>query len=170
MTDLSATTLPDPSDELVRPASMTVDGSLDPQRAQHLVRIAEALYTFWDTGDLRWLREAVDPTFVDNTLPAGRPQGIDGLISASATFRTAVPDLACELSDLLVVGDKLAVRLHFTGHFTGTYNGIQGHGQTVDFIAFDIQHVGGDRIFEDWHLEDNLTFLTQAGIATVAHA
>ena len=69
---------------------MTVDGSLDPQRAQHLVRIAQALYTFWDSGDVRWLREA------------------------------------------------------------------------VDFIAFDVQHAGGDRIFEDWHLEDNLTFLTQA--------
>jgi predicted ester cyclase len=81
-----------------------------------------------------------------------------------------VPDLACELSDLLAVGDKLAVRLRFTGHFTGTFNGIAGTGQPVDFIAFDIQHVGADRITEDWHLEDNLTFLLQAGTATVAHA
>jgi len=45
------------------------------------------------------------------------------------------------------------------GHSTGTYNGIQGRGQTIDFNAFDIQHVGaGTRIIEDWHLEDNLTF------------
>jgi len=134
------------------------------------VRTGQALYTFWHTGDERWLHEAVDPSFTDNTLPPGRPQGIDGPARASANFRAAVPDLACELADLLVIGDKLAVRLHFTGHFSGTFNGIAGQGQPVDFIAFDIQHVGSDRIVEDWHLEDNLTFLLQAGIATVAHA
>jgi predicted ester cyclase len=171
MTDtLTAESLLDPRPELVKPRSLTVGGGLDPARARHLVRTGQALYTFWHTGDERWLREAVDESFTDNTLPAGRPQGIDGPAAASANFRAAVPDLACELSDLLVAGDKLAVRLRFTGNFTGTFNGIAGAGQPVDFIAFDIQHVGPDRITEDWHLEDNLTFLLQAGLATVAYA
>jgi predicted ester cyclase len=170
MTRSAAASLLDPRPGLVQPRSLTVDGGLDPGRARHLVRIGQALYTFWHTGDVRWLHEAVDPSFTDRTLPPGRPQGIDGPVSASAGFRAAVPDLACELADLLVAGDKLAVRLRFTGHFTGTYNGIAGAGQPVDFIAFDIQHVGPDRITEDWHLEDNLTFLLQAGLATVAHA
>ncbi len=160
----------DPSPELIRPLSLTVDGGLDAQRARHMVRIGQALYTFWHTGDVRWLHEAVDPSFTDNTLPPGRPQGVDGPATASAAFRDAVPDLACELSDLLVIGDKLAVRLRFTGHFTGTFNGIKGRGEPVDFIAFDIQHVGADRITEDWHLEDNLTFLLQSGIASIARA
>ncbi len=160
----------DPSPDLIRPVSLTVDGGLDTERARQMVRVGQALYTFWHTGDIRWLREAVDPSFTDNTLPPGRPQGIDGSASASAGFRAAVPDIACELSDLLVIGDKLAVRLRFTGHFTGTFNGISGNGQPVDFVAFDIQHVGSDRITEDWHFEDNLTFLLQAGIASVAHA
>jgi hypothetical protein len=95
---------------------------------------------------------------------APMPYGTAGPMVAS------VPDLACELADLLVVGDKLAVRLRFTGHFTGTFNGIAGQGQPVDFIAFDIQNAGAGRITEDWHLEDNLTFLVQAGLATVVHA
>src|ERR1700761_1777393 len=168
--DALTTDLLDPNPELVRPVSLTVDGSLSPDRARQLVRAGQALYTFWHTGDTRWLPAPVDPSFTDNTLPPGRPQGIDGPASASAAFRAAVPDLACELSDLLAVGDKLAVRLRFTGHFTGTFNGLAGRGQAVDFIAFDIQHVGADRIVEDWHLEDNLTFLLQAGLATVAQA
>src|ERR1700761_9375021 len=168
--DVAAAGLLDPRPELVRPRSLTVDGGLDLDRARHLVRTGQVLYTFWHTGDVRWLHAAVAPSFTDNTLPPGRPQGIDGPASASAAFRAAVPDLACALSDLLAVGHKLAVRLRFTGHFTGTFNGIAGAGQPVDFIAFDIQHVGASRITEDWHLEDNLTFLLQAGIATVAHA
>ena len=165
-----AVDLVDPAPDLVRPQALTVDGGLDDRRARHLVRIGQLLYTFWDTGETTYLEQAVEPTFVDSTLPHGRPQGPEGPAVASQAFREAVPDLRCELSDLLVVGDKLAVRLRFRGHFTGTFNGIRGRGQEVEFLAFDIQRVGADRIVEDWHLEDNLTFLLQAGLADVAGA
>jgi predicted ester cyclase len=160
----------DPAGDLVRPLTMTVDGTLEPGRARHLVRIAQLLYTFWNTGDRGYLAHAIDDSFTDNTLPAGRPQGTAGPATASARFRAAVPDLACELSDLVIAGDRLAVRLRFTGHFTGTFDGAQGRGEKIDFIAFDIQRVGADKIVEDWHLEDNLTFLQQAGLIPAASA
>ncbi|ADP84578.1 ester cyclase [Pseudofrankia inefficax] len=159
----------DPAPDLVKPLSLTVDGNHTEKSARYLVRIAQLLYTFWHTGDAYYLDRAVDLAFVDNTLPPGRVQGPQGLIAASTAFRAAVPDLTCELSDLLIAGDKLAVRLRFHGSFTGVFNGIAGSGQEIDFIAFDIQHVGSVRITEDWHLEDNLTFLSQAGLVTVAH-
>ena len=162
--------LVDNTTELVRPVNFVVDQGLSDDRARHMVRIAQLLYTFWNTGQGRFLAQAVDPSFVDRTLPPGRPQGPEGPVAASASFRRAVPDLTCELSDLLVAGDKVAARLRFRGHFTGHYNGIQGSGQDIDFGAFDIQHVGADKIVEDWHLEDNLTFLLQAGLAKVARA
>ena len=39
----------------------------------------------------------------------------------------------------------------------------------MHFNAIDIQQTGADtRITQDWHLEDNLTFLQQAGLVTVA--
>jgi predicted ester cyclase len=161
-------TLIDPSPELVGPGTLFVDASLDEARARHMVHIGQLLYTFWNTGDTTLLGRAVEPSFIDNTLPDGRPQGPAGVAQASAAFREAVPDLSCKLNELIVVADRLAVRLRFHGHFTGTYNGVRGDGQEVDFIAFDIQHVGMDRIIEDWHLEDNLTFLLQAGLVTIA--
>jgi predicted ester cyclase len=162
--------LMDKSAGLVRPVTIAVDQGLSDDRARHMVRIAQLLYTFWNTGEERFLAQAVDISFMDRTLPPGRPQGPAGPVAASAGFRGAVPDLTCELSDLLVAGDKLAARLLFRGHFTGRYNGIQGNGQSIGFTAFDIQHVGPDKIVEDWHLEDNLTFLLQAGLVTVARA
>jgi predicted ester cyclase len=36
-------------------------------------------------------------------------------------------------------------------------------GQKVDFIATGVYRVTVGRIAEDWHLEDNLTFLQQIG-------
>ncbi|MEU1789211.1 ester cyclase [Streptomyces sparsogenes] len=154
----------DRSPDLVRPQALTVDRSIGSRRAAQEVHLAQQLYTFWNTGKQKYLDAAVSPRFKDNTLPAGRPQGPAGPAFASKNFRTAVPDLTCELSDLLVTGDKITARLVFRGHFTGTFNGVRGKGQKVDFNAIDIQHVGTDKIIEDWHIEDNQTLLTQMGV------
>ncbi|MEU9559195.1 ester cyclase [Streptomyces fumanus] len=157
--------LVDTSPDLVRPEALTVDRSIGQRRAALEVRLAQQLYTFWNTGEKKYLDLAVSPDFRDNTLPPGRPQGPTGPLFASAAFRAAVPDLTCELADLLVTGDKITARLVFRGHFTGTYNGVRGKGQTVDFNAIDIQHAGARQIVEDWHIEDNQTLLSQLGVA-----
>jgi predicted ester cyclase len=161
--------LVDRSDGLVVPASVHTAPGADLAQARTVVHTAQVLYTFWTTGEARFLDQAITADFQDNTLPPGRPQGPEGPRAASAAFRTAVPDLTCHLADLYVTGDTFTVRLMFQGHFTGAYNGIRGRGQPIHFNAIDIQHVGaGSRITEDWHLEDNLTFLRQAGLVTIA--
>ncbi|GAA2277817.1 hypothetical protein GCM10010149_21610 [Nonomuraea roseoviolacea subsp. roseoviolacea] len=157
----------DRSPDLVQPGQITVDRSIGAARAAQEVHLAQQLYTFWNTGQRKYLDAAISPRFKDNTLPAGRPQGPAGPALASTNFRAAVPDLTCELSDLLVTGDKITARLVFRGHFTGTFNGIQGKGQRVGFDAIDIQHVGRDKIVEDWHIEDNKTLLNQLGAGGV---
>ena len=42
--------------------------------------------------------------------------------------------------------------------------GQTGAGQPVDFIATHILRVRNGRITDNWHLEDNLTFLQQIGV------
>lgn len=149
---------------LIRPEVVHI-GHSSVTEARPIVLRAQQLYTFWDTGATKWLDDAVDPSFRDRTLPAGRPQGPDGPVFASEQSRTAVPDLACSLDDLYVTGDTFTARLTFTGHFTGTSGDTRGSGQRIEFGAIDIQHVGtSGRIVEDWHLEDNLTFMQQAGL------
>ncbi|HWW71801.1 MAG TPA: ester cyclase, partial [Duganella sp.] len=102
------------------------------------------------------------------TLPPGREQGPGGPLQASKAFRVAVPDLKAEATHLVAQGDRVSVRLHFTGHFTGKFGDgdspIQGKGQAIDFQAFDIYRVANGRIAENWHLEDNLTLLRQLGV------
>ncbi|MFD3947438.1 ester cyclase [Streptomyces sp. NPDC058579] len=156
--------LVDRSPDLVRPKALTVDGSLSERRARQEIRLAQQLYTFWHTGRTSYLKAAVSPDFKDNTLPPGRPQGPAGPAFASKNFRAAVPDLTCELSDLLITGDKITARLVFRGTFTGTFDGVKGKGQKVEFNAIDIQHVGKKQIVEDWHIEDNQTLLAQLGV------
>lgn len=123
---------------------------------------------FWNTGDPALAKQALSPDFMDRTLPAGREQGVNGPLQASKGFRAAVPDLKAEITDMVVDGDRVAVHLHFSGHFTGTFGATQGKGQAIDFRAFDLYRVADGRIAENWHLEDNLTLLQQMGIVPAA--
>ncbi len=118
------------------------------------VKAAKAFYHFWNTGDEASLKSVISPNFTDHTLPPGRPQGPEGPAFASKNFRTAVPDLS-------------AVHMDFRGHFTGTFGKAKGQGQAIDFIATDLLKVTNGRITDNWHIEDNLTLLTQMGVAKV---
>ncbi len=61
--------------------------------------------------------------------------------------------------------DRVVSHLRFTGHFTGVFKESKGRGQPIDFIATDILAVRAGKITDNWHLEDNLTFLQQIGLA-----
>jgi predicted ester cyclase len=64
-----------------------------------------------------------------------------------------------------VVGDKATARLTFTGTHAGTFMGKPATGRPVKFLAIDILRIEHGKIVEDWHLEDNLTFMQQLGVA-----
>jgi predicted ester cyclase len=150
---------------MAKPREMIVAPNLTLAERTALLTPVEAFYGFWENGSQALLDKALSPRFLDHTLPPGRPQGPTGPAIASKTFLAAVPDLQMTVVQRLVVGDRVDSHLRFTGHFAGAFQGVQGHGQPVDFIATDILRVQDGRITDNWHLEDNLTFLTQIGLA-----
>ncbi|QDF96529.1 hypothetical protein CJ010_08270 [Azoarcus sp. DD4] len=145
-------------------SSLIVDQGIAAPQREAMMLAARRYYAFWNTGDASYAKAALASDFIDRTLPSGRPQGVEGPMFASSHFRAAVPDLAASVDEMLLVGDRVVGRLHFTGHFTGSFNGVQGKGQKVDFIATDIYRIADGRIAENWHLEDNLALLQQMGI------
>lgn len=149
--------------KMTRPKVQIVAGNPSRTQREALLRPVDAFYGFWVNGSARLLKQAIGPQFVDHTLPPGRPQGPTGPAFASAGFLGAIPDLRVQVQQRLIVGDRIVSHLRFTGHFTGRFMGRQGRGQPVDFIATDILRVRYGRITDNWHLEDNLTFLRQIG-------
>jgi len=152
------------AETLVKPGQLIADQSLPKATREAMVQAALRYDTFWNTGDESLARAALAPDFRDNTLPPGRAQGVEGPLAASKMFRGAVPDLTCDVDQLIVSGDRVVALLHFKGHFTGEAHGKKGTGQAIDFIATDIYRVVNGKIAEDWHLEDNLTLLKQLGV------
>ncbi|MES2036700.1 MAG: ester cyclase [Pseudomonadota bacterium] len=151
-------------DNLPQPRNIIADKSIPAAQQQSMALAARRYYAFWNTGEAQFAQAALADNFMDRNLPAGRPQGPQGALFASKKFRAAVPDLKLEVEEMLLVGDRVVGRLHFSGHFSGSFHGQQGDGRQVDFIATDIYRVAEGRIAENWHLEDNLTLLQQLGV------
>ncbi len=149
---------------LTVPQNLIVAGDITAARRATLLRPVDAFYGFWVNGSAKLLEQAVSPSFFDHALPAGRPQGPAGPAAASKAFLAAVPDLRVAVIQRLVVGDRVVSHLRFTGHFTGTFDATAGKGQSVNFIATDILKISDGKITDNWHLEDNLTFLQQIGV------
>lgn len=145
------------------PKSVTVDPGLTKKQADIMMHAGLMFYAFWNTGNEKYLHEAVSADFFDNTLPKGRPQGFKGVLFASANFRKAVPDLKCSVEDLIITKDKITCRQIYTGHNTGPLGNNPASGHAVKFFAIDILHVRNGKVYEDWHLEDNLTFFQEIG-------
>jgi predicted ester cyclase len=149
--------------DIPQPKSVTIDGGLSKKQADIMMHAGLMFYAFWNTGNEKYLHEAVSADFFDNTLPKGRPQGFKGILFASANFRKAIPDLKCSVEDIIITKDKITCRQIYTGHNTGPLGNHPASGNKVKFFAIDILHVRNGKVYEDWHLEDNLTFLQEIG-------
>jgi predicted ester cyclase len=106
--------------ELVKPHELIVESHTSSAHVTALETVARRYATFWNTGDEALAREALADNFVDKTPPEGRKQGRKAR-SGFPAFRTAVPDLRCEVEQMIVAGDRVVSHLHFRGHFTGTF-------------------------------------------------
>ena len=51
-----------------------------------------------------------------------------------------------------------------TGHFTGKLGDVRGKGQAIDFTAIDLLRMRDGKVTDNWHLEDKLGFMQQAGL------
>ena len=122
---------------------------------------------FWNTGDESLLKAAISPNFTDHTLPPGRPQGPQGPAFASEHFRAAAPDLTVEIRKMVVADDYVTVHMEFKGHFTGAFGKAKGQGQSIDFVATDLLKIADGRVTDNWHIEDNLTLISQMGVAKI---
>ncbi|HCM9192341.1 ester cyclase [Enterobacter cloacae] len=148
---------------LVKPNQLIFDKALSAKQIAANESVARKYATFWDTGKEALARDALAVNFIDKTPPQGRKQGPEGAILASRAFRTAVPNLRCEVQQMIITGDHVVSHLHFRGNFTGTFGKLKGQGQKIDFIATDIYQIREGKIAANWHIEDNLTLMKQLG-------
>ncbi|WP_322844728.1 ester cyclase [Pseudomonas sp. B33.4] len=142
---------------LIKPQTLIVDQSLPKAQVEAMQLAARRYGSFWNSGEEALATAALSPQFVDQTPPEGRVQGPTGSLLASKFL----PDLSCDIEQMIIAGDRVVVHLHFRGHFSGTFKALKGQGQRVDFRATDIYQIDNGRIAANWHIEDNISLMAQ---------
>ena len=122
--------------------------------AADITDVVRAFYEPFRTGDTASLGEVLADDWVDVPLAPGQAQGPAGVAAQIALFRAAMPDYDVHHEDLLVDGDRVAVRNTVTGTHTGAFMGRPPTGRRIEMRTMDVHRVRGGRIVTTWHLED----------------
>jgi predicted ester cyclase len=102
----------------------------------------------------------------------GDLQGLDGLRRFHEALWRAFPDVRLTVEDLVVEGDRAALRYRLQGTHRGHYLGVAPTGLPFDVEGLTLLRLKDGRVAEEWHSPTELAILRQLGAvqANVPHA
>ncbi|MBN33784.1 MAG: hypothetical protein CMM46_03230 [Rhodospirillaceae bacterium] len=124
----------------------------DREQNERLMR--DLVDVFWNQQRLDSYDDFFTPDFKIHTGTAdysGKSGMCDGF---AGPFFEGFPDLRHEVEFLLIDGDWTALRYHGTGTLTGSYEGLQGSGQKLDYHGTVVLELKDGRIAEAWGHSD----------------
>lgn len=135
---------------------MTVDNKSVALRWQDMFRSSQV--------DLSKLDEFLAADFVSHSTPPGLDPGIEGVKQMVSIFQNAFPDMAGTVDDVIVDGDKVAVRFSGTGTHQGDLFGIPPTGKAIKSTGINIFRIKDGKIVEHWNNADDLGLMQQLGV------
>jgi steroid delta-isomerase-like uncharacterized protein len=128
---------------------------------------SEALVTAYfaalTEGRLDDLDTVLAEDFEEHELLPGIPPTRDGLKQKYALLRSGFPDLRFAIEDLLLSGDRVAVRVTVSGTHLGAFLGKPATGRAFAVTSVGICRMGDSRIAEHWGVFDQMAMLGQLG-------
>jgi steroid delta-isomerase-like uncharacterized protein len=113
-------------------------------------------------GDTSALDELIHADYVYRS-PGEELHGPEGLAALFDGYRSAFPDLALEIDDLVVADDATVMAFTITGTHRGDLLGIQATGRRVRVNGMVRSRFRDGKIAEEWEILDELTLFEQLG-------
>jgi steroid delta-isomerase-like uncharacterized protein len=105
------------------------------------------------------INDFVSPDYIDHDKNIGR----EGLKQLIAMGITAFPDWLETVEDIIAEGDKVWVRLSYTGTHKGTFIGLPPTGKKISSKAVDVYRIVNGKLAEYWNVTDNINIFKQIG-------
>jgi predicted ester cyclase len=105
--------------------------------------------------------DLVAPDFVDHV---HQQQGLESLKQIFNMAFIGMSDLHETIEDISAEGDKVWVRLTYTGTHTGEWFGLAPTGKKVTTMMFAVYRIVNGKLVEGWFLTDNLALFKQLDI------
>lgn len=100
--------------------------------------------------------------------PPQVPPDREGITGFFRALRAGVPDACIGAEDVVVDGDRVAVRFTLTGTHRGDLLGAAGTGRRIEVEGITILRFRDDRVAERWNRLDDVALLTQIGVLPAA--
>ena len=113
----------------------------------------------YNNRNLDLIDDFVAPDYVDHTNKVCR----EGLKQLFAMGLNAFPDWHETIEDIIAEGDKVWVRLAYTGTHKGEFMGLAPTGKKIKSKAVDIYRIVNGKLAEYWNVTDNVNILKQTG-------
>jgi steroid delta-isomerase-like uncharacterized protein len=113
-------------------------------------------------GDTSALDDLVHADYVHRS-PGEELRGRKGLAALLDGYRSAFPDLALKIDDLVVADDATVMAFTITGTHRGDLLGIQATGRRVQVNGMVRSRFRDGKIADEWEILDQLTLFEQLG-------
>ena len=123
-------------------------------------RVAEEIF---NKGNMSVVPEIIAPNYVYHS-PFGDFKGPEGFTQFVGMTRNAFPDFHMTIDDMIGEGEKLAVRLNFTGTFKGKFGDMEPTGKQFNMTAAYFYRFENGKEVEALPFSDMLNFYQQLGI------
>ena len=125
------------------------------------VRFVEELF---NRGNMGIVGEIFAPDFIEREqLPPGIPSGREGVKVLTTMLRSAFPDFKATIDDILAEGDKVVIRMTWSGTQKGEFMGVPATGKRVSFGVIDIIRMTNGKVVEHWGQMDSMSLMQQLG-------
>ena len=114
-----------------------------------------------NNGRMELVDELFDPAFISHTAQGDLNR--DAFRAFVAGWRSAFPDLHCDVSQIIEEGDRVSWTIRATGTMKGEFNGMPPSGKQMDFLSMNHGVMRNGKAVEHWVIMDMITMLTQLG-------
>jgi steroid delta-isomerase-like uncharacterized protein len=129
--------------------------------------IADAWAAAWDKGDVDALDAVISPDYRRRAHAADEGQNLAEFKASIIATRAAFPDLITTIDEILVEGDRAAVRWHSKGRHERPFLGVPPTHRQVEVSGATFSRFQGDRIVEEFVTWDPRALLSALGIISV---
>lgn len=129
-------------------------------------RIRRAWEAAWDHGDVDALDDVLATDYQRHGSD-GQTQDLTTFKASIVSTRAAFPDLLTVIDEIVVEGDRAAIRWHSSGRQENSFLGVPATKRPVDVSGSTFARFDGDRIVEEHVTWDPRSLLAALGIISV---
>lgn len=129
-------------------------------------RIEKVWAEAWGQGDVDALDALLSPAYLRHGTDP-HPQSLEAFKAAILSTRAAFPDLTTVIDDIVIEGDRAAIRWHSSGTHVNSFLGVPPTGRRVDISGATFARFEQDMVVEEHVTWDPRALLSALGIISV---